>query len=713
MKRRTRLRLEMLEERELLSAAPVKTFDYVTPQKTHVAITLYGPGTLAGTSVQADGALDLVFANTNLTTGIVAKISGGDHKALLASIHDANLNINDLSGIGGDEIGLINLKNFNLISGGNINLTTGVGSLFLNAMGANAQVHLTAPTVPEAVSPTAGGTTSTSFAATTVVGGTSTAASSSTAAANTNPGGSTFNPIGGGAGNGANAGVGGLVGFAGLPGLGGIGGTSATTGSVILNATTAPFTTNIGFGGTTSSGQAGSLGGNTPFGGVQTATAGNFALGQGGFGFTGIGTVSYVGQNISGGTFNFRASSATATPGVIPNANNPSGVKAAFGQEATGVNLVINSVNASANQFPAVGDAQIYGYDPVQNALIRFDAVTGAALQTIPLSTPASTATGVALGRVNGLQVAVVGSGTTVQVFNASTGAFIGQFSTSNLASEGFTAVDGLGSTDTTTYLIDSSANTTGIAQPINLTASLATGQAVTAGAAFTPTRQFYLSGGATGVPAVSAIYLQGAGFLDKSQRNLTQNGLLGYGTSATQSTPAELARAELPGPTAIQNAGNPPTMTLPAVGSIDSKVAIVTSVANGQNVLSLYNSHTLAQAGTAALNDPNRLADISESFHPELQGTALVDVQGNLRSFRAQTAKGLVINDNGFLNLVKIYAATNTEVIGQPLGHAKIRFRKHVFLLSSGRYVGTRGGVMAIPSLQPVGPLSLPNSGP
>ena len=70
------------------------------------------------------------------------------------------------------------------------------------------------------------------------------------------------------------------------------------------------------------------------------------------------------------------------------------------------------------------------------------------------------------------------------------------------------------------------------------------------------------------------------------------------------------------------------------------------------------------------------------------------------------------MINDNGFLNLVQIYKATNSEVIGQPLGHAKIRYRKNVLLLSSGRDVGNRGGVQANPSLQPVGPLSLPNSG-
>ena len=199
MKRGMRPRLEKLELRELLSAAPLKTFDYVTPQKTHVSITLYGQGTLAGTSVEASGALDLVFANTNLQSGIVAKVSGGNHKVFVSTIHDANLAIGDLSGIGGDEIGIINLKQFDLLPGGNINLTTGVGSLFLNAMGANAQVHLTAPTVPQSTSSTTGAASTTNFSAssTTVTSGGSTAAAASTT--NNNPGGSTFNPIGGGA----------------------------------------------------------------------------------------------------------------------------------------------------------------------------------------------------------------------------------------------------------------------------------------------------------------------------------------------------------------------------------------------------------------------------------------------------------------------------------------------------------------------------------
>lgn len=247
--------------------------------------------------------------------------------------------------------------------------------------------------------------------------------------------------------------------------------------------------------------------------------------------------------------------------------------------------------------------------------------------------------------------------------------------------------------------------------QQINLAASLSSGQAVAVGSAYAPQGEFFLSGGATAVPAKPIVYLQGTGFFDTTQRNLTQNGFLAYGTSETQSTPTELARQEIPSPSANLNAGNPPTTTLPAVGSINQNLAVVTSMSNGQNVVSLYNASNLASTGTITLNDANPLTDLSESFHPELSGTALVDVQGNLRSFRAQDAKGLVVNDNGFLNLVQIASASDSEVVGQPIGHVRMPVRKHVLLLSSSRSVGTRGGVVTVPNFQPVGPLSLPNN--
>ena len=370
---------------------------------------------------------------------------------------------------------------------------------------------------------------------------------------------------------------------------------------------------------------------------------------------------------------------------------------------------MIHHVIASAQQFPVVGDPQIYGYDPVANSLIRFDATTGAQLQSIPLSTPASTATGVGLTRLNGSQVVLVGSGQEVQVFQASNGASMGSFSTAGLASSGFTMVDGIAGSDTAAYLIDTTDGSTGAVQEINLATSLSTGQAVTTGTAFQPTRQFFLSGGGTFLPGIADMFLGGSAFLDTFQPNLYQNGVLA--ATSSKGTLTEQARGELPGPSSVQNAGNPPTMNLTSLGGLNQNLAIVTSVSNGQNVVSLYNPDTAAQNGSFTLNDPNLLTDLTPSFHPELAGAALVDVQGNLRSFRAIDAKGLVINESGFLNLVQIQKAVDTQVIGQPIGHANIPVRKNVLLLSSGRDVGYRSGVIAIPSLQPVGPLSLPDN--
>src|SRR3954451_20283904 len=58
-----------------------RRMEYTTPQGTHVKITLYGLGSLAGSTVDPDGALNLVFRGTNQGTGIVGRVSGGTHHA--------------------------------------------------------------------------------------------------------------------------------------------------------------------------------------------------------------------------------------------------------------------------------------------------------------------------------------------------------------------------------------------------------------------------------------------------------------------------------------------------------------------------------------------------------------------------------------------------------------------------------------------------------
>ena len=57
------------------------------------------------------------------------------------------------------------------------------------------------------------------------------------------------------------------------------------------------------------------------------------------------------------------------------------------------------------------------------------------------------------------------------------------------------------------------------------------------------------------------------------------------------------------------------------ALGTIEQNLALDTGVVNGQNVLQLYTPGTISAAGTVLLDDPNTLASLSTTFHPELDG--------------------------------------------------------------------------------------------
>ena len=100
--------------------------------------------------------------------------------------------------------------------------------------------------------------------------------------------------------------------------------------------------------------------------------------------------------------------------------------------------------------------------------------------------------------------------------------------------------------------------------------------------------------------------------------------------------------------------------------------------------------------------------ADLSQSFHPELANTALIDVQGNIQTFSAKTATGLVLNGQGNIDLVQINNASNSSIIGLPFSHVNIPMRTNVVIITNSRLVGTRGGVIVNASQQPVGPLFL-----
>jgi hypothetical protein len=100
----------------------------------------------------------------------------------------------------------------------------------------------------------------------------------------------------------------------------------------------------------------------------------------------------------------------------------------------------------------------------------------------------------------------------------------------------------------------------------------------------------------------------------------------------------------------------------------------------------------------------------LSESFRPDLVGSALIDIQGSVQSIRGGTAKGLVLNDSGNLNLVKFQSVADSTIVGQPIGHIQFLKRSHILILTPSRTAAGRNGVTVDPSLSQIGPLSQPN---
>lgn len=159
-KRRARPNLEGLEGRALLTVSNlgrelavtattptpqldgVRRVDYTTDAGARVSITLEGAGTLAGTSVRPDGALDLVYSDTNVASRIIGKVNGGPGRARLASIRDADVPIDTATGVGAETVGVVLLPDFDLVSGGAVNLLGGVDEIRLRSVAANSQMHL-------------------------------------------------------------------------------------------------------------------------------------------------------------------------------------------------------------------------------------------------------------------------------------------------------------------------------------------------------------------------------------------------------------------------------------------------------------------------------------------------------------------------------------------------------------------------------------------
>ncbi len=537
-----------------------RRFTYRTAQGAKVTIALLGPGSLAGTTLRSDGALDLVYDDTTSSSIILGSVRGGNGRAKLASIRDADLPLGSPSATGSNALSTVNLQKFDLVPNGYINLAGGIGTIGLRSAARNTQIQLTA--LPE---PTSTATTPTSVDV--IV--------------------DNFNP-----------------------------GTGTSTGS--------------------------------------------------------------TGQNVT-----LISTGATATTEPAP----------------TGVDVQIDNVKGARRSNP-LGNAQIFGFDPVTSSVIRFDTATGAALQSTPVPAGGTALAGVGLGRNNGRLVALVGSGTTITAVDAISGTTVGQFSVANLAARGLTEIDAIGSSDVRTFVADSSAGVNGLVQQIDVTQSLATGQAVAVGVTYSPAREFELSGGLTGLAGASTIFATGAAHFDTFVPDRVQAGVLSFSqtalgiretsrTALTNPITSTFIDAGVPGQ-AMQN----PTM---ALGSIGPNLALVTGVVAGRNAVTLLNPSTIAVTGAVALNNPNRLAGLSESFHPELFDAALINVRGNLLRFVTQTATGVVVNSSGNVNLIAARQATDSAFVGAPLNHISIGKRRNVKALSTARGdsgTAKRGGV-------------------
>ena len=652
-----------------VTAASANQFNYTAADGAKVRIRLTGPGDIVGTALDSSGNLNIVFNNTSIFTQIIGTVRGGSGQAALGTIRDANIALNSPNGVGGDLIGRISLPDFNLVSGGNINLLAGVNELSLNSVAGNSQMHLrdTPLNTTLGISPS-------------------------------------VDPL-----------TGAGLGYAGnQPYRTGPVSSTGSSGSNSSTGTTTSFTgsssaldpTTTGFGG----GNVGAISGAIPI--IPTVGNGQNVRGTPGLSQS---QVSF-GRNLAY-AFGSTAANANAiklvsaggsfTPGS--NLVEPRDISLPIngGRVAPpGVILSIKHVNGnSANGGAPLGNPNVYGFDPATNTLLRFDATTGQVLTRIvvPGTVTNPGTAGVALARNGSELVVLVGVGSSVQAYDALSGVFVGQFATRR-------NVGGIATSGGATLLLDPTASTDGVAQVINVQGSLAVGQTVPIGNPFTPNREFLLGGGATGVAGTGNFYAIGSGFFDTAQPNQQQAGIITLSASGGGGL-SEVTRGVLTSSGVAIPAmnGTITNNTSRALGSIESSLALDAGVFNGQNTIVLLNPSTLAAQGTVNFNYPNPLSDLSESFHPEITGSALIDVQGNVQSFKAKTINGLIFNDAGNFNLLQAKRATNSSIVGLPFGHVQIANRTNVSIVTNSRLVGDRGDVTVNPGQRQVGPLTLP----
>jgi hypothetical protein len=694
--RKARPVLEGLEDRQLLSGGHAvgaidatsasggtlshhdHQFKYTTPTRGVAVIVLQGHGTLNHTFVDNAGLLHIEYADTNSFSKIFGQVYGGDGTAPLASIINRHLveakAQNSLSGVGGNALQAVILNDWNLVGGGTldrdgvaqgtINLTSGVNSLVLNSIGANTQIHLRQ--LPAELQPTA------------------------LPASPSNPSNSSSS-------------------------------SSASSASSRLSGSSST--------GSSSSGVTPTLVVGVP----TTITNPNGTK------------LTYVLNNKHDLTLTGVSGSFAAQPNLVEPL--PTGQPAQTPPPAPpGVILKANTIKGNpAHPINLLTDSVIWGYDPTSGDLVPFllDLANGTGVQypgkpnylpTIAVPGKPSVV-GLNLGWDGNQLDVLVSSGTTVYAYNATSGAPDGYFSTATLLGTG--QIISIGSTDTVTVLDSYGSNSL---QMIDLAASLASTDhmAVAAAgspAAFNPPAGFTFLGGLTSVPGSTTVYGTVAAHFNTFQPDKFQLGIqsantvkvkhdkkngskLTYKFSSGSSNAVMLAHTYLNVDDKPLNTGQAGT----ALGSVDSNLALGIPPAStpGLNTIALLDPST--GSPVAAINllsptvanptapFPDQLVALSGTFRPDLTGSALIDIQGDVQSIRGGSATGMILNDSGNLNLVKFTSMSDSTIVGQPLGHVDVGARLGgVTMLTPSRTLANpgRNGVTVVSNLQQVGPLS------
>ena len=84
----------------------------------------------------------------------------------------------------------------------------------------------------------------------------------------------------------------------------------------------------------------------------------------------------------------------------------------------------------------------------------------------------------------------------------------------------------------------------------------------------------------------------------------------------------------------------------------------------------------------------------------------------------RGLTANGLVLNNTGYTNLIRIGQISNSTILAQPIGHILTppaqRSNDVLLISTNNRDFGKRSGVNTlVANLNQIGPLSLTNNSP